>query len=164
MSFSPTPVAAPRPAGDRALRSIAAFEALKGLLALAAGLGLLGLLHRDLHALALALIGHLGLDPDARLPALLLHDADALRAANPRALMQLVLGYVLLRGFEAWGLWQGRAWGELLGALSGALYLPFELAHLLHRVTPLGLGVIALNLAVLLLLGWRLWRRRGRSA
>jgi len=151
--------------GDRATRGIAVFEALKGAVALAASFGLLGLLHHDLHRIALALIGHVGLDPDARYPALLLRDIDALRAANLRSLMQLVIGYVLLRWLEAWGLWTGQPWGEALGALSGALYLPFEISHLLHRPTAINVGVFALNLAVVVFLGARIVRRRrARSA
>ena len=57
------------PAGRRrALRAIAIFEAAKGLAALAAGIGLLELLHHDIHRLALALLWRFHLDP--ALPAL----------------------------------------------------------------------------------------------
>ena len=60
----------------RTLRTIAAFEALKGAVALVAGVGVLGLLHNDLHQIAVALIGHVGLSPGAHYPALLLAGID----------------------------------------------------------------------------------------
>jgi uncharacterized membrane protein (DUF2068 family) len=148
-----------------ALRSIAGFEAVKGVVALAAGMGLLGLLHRDLHHLAASLIGHIGLDPDARYPAMILRDIDQLRGVNLRSLLLAVSGYALVRFAEAYGLWNGRPWGEWLGALAGALYLPFELRHMIHRPSLATAAVIAFNIAVVGFLSWQLWlQRRGSGA
>lgn len=147
-------------ASRRTLRIIAGFEALKGLIALAAGLGLLSLLHHDLHHLALSLIGHLGLEPGAQYPALILRDVDKLLAADLGPLLLAACGYVTVRFFEAYGLWQQRSWGEWLGALSGALYLPFELRHMMLRPTFATAAVIAANLAVVGFLAWLLWRQR----
>src|SRR4029077_14401322 len=110
----------------RALRTIAVFEAVKGAAALAAGLGFVGLSHYDLRRLAAELIGHFGLDPGGRYPALLLRYADTLADANLRWLLVLSAGYVLLRLAEVYGLWYQRSWGQWLGALSGGLYIPFE--------------------------------------
>ena len=53
-----------------------------------------------------------------------------------RVLAPLLLAataYVLVRFTEAYGLWKDRWWGEWLGALSGALYIPFELWHFAHH-------------------------------
>ncbi|HET7525320.1 MAG TPA: DUF2127 domain-containing protein [Burkholderiaceae bacterium] len=144
----------------RALRAIAAFEAIKGAVALAAGLGFLSLLHHDLHRLAASLIGHIGLDPGARYPAIALHDVDQLLGVNHRALMLAITGYVLVRWWEAFGLWNGRAWGEWLGAMSGALYVPFEMRHMVHHPTLATAVVMAANVAVVSFLSWQLWRRR----
>ena len=150
----------PSGAQRRALRAIAAFEAIKGAVALAAGLGFLSLLHQDLHRLAASLIGHIGLDPGAHYPAIVLHDVDQLLGANRRSLVLAVSGYVLVRSCEAFGLWNGRAWGEWLGALSGALYVPFEMRHLVHQPTLATAVVMAANVAVVGFLSWQLWRRR----
>ncbi len=148
----------------RALRAIAVFEAVKGLLALGAALGLFSLLHQDLHHLVSALISHVGLDPGGHYPALLLHVVDVLKDTNLRTLMAVAAAYVSVRLAEAWGLWQGRSWGEWLGALSGALYLPFELRHLLHQPTATNAAVLLLNLGVVAFLGWQLWRERRDAA
>ena len=144
----------------QALRAIAAFEAFKGALALAAGLGLLSLLHHDLHHLAVSLIGHIGLDPGAHYPAIVLHDLDQLQSANLRALMAVVALYVGVRWTEAYGLWRGRAWAEWLGAVSGAVYVPFEYQHWAHHRTLVSAAVMGVNLLLVAFLAWRLWRRR----
>lgn len=144
----------------RALRAVAGLEALKGAVALAGGLGLLGLLHHDLHRLALALIGHVGLDPGARYPALLLGDIDRLQLTPVRWLLAVVATYVALRWAEAWALWRGAAWGEWLGAVSGAAWLPFELRHLLHAPSLAAAVVVGLNLLLVLWLAGRCWQRR----
>ena len=151
--------------GERGpLRAIAAFEALKGVLALAASLGFLGLMHHDLHQLAAALIGHIGLDPGDHYPALVLSNIDQLRNADLTPLLLAAFAYVLVRFIEAFGLWHGRPWAAWLGALSGGVYIPFELRHLLRSPTAASAVVIVVNLAVVGFLAWRLWRRRHARA
>ncbi len=144
---------------NRVLRAIAGFEAFKGVLALASGLGLLGLAHHDLRPALVALIGHIGLRPGGHYPAILLAQADQWLSADLRPLLLAVVGYTVLRLTEAYGLWTGRAWGERLGALSGALYVPFELQHLLHRPRIATALVLVANVALVGFLAWRLWRR-----
>nr|WP_315430802.1 DUF2127 domain-containing protein [uncultured Albidiferax sp.] len=153
-------VEAPKPAARKALHAIALFEALKGFTALAALVGVLDLLHHDVRQLAIELIGRFGLNPDAHYPSLLLHYADLLPDANVRQLVLLGTAYVSVRLVEAYGLWNDKTWGELLAALSGALYIPFELAHLLHRTTAMGALVFVCNLLLVGYLVFRLWRQR----
>ena len=145
-----------------ALRAIAGFEALKGIVALAAGLGFLSLLHQDLHRVAASLIGHIGLDPGGHYPTIILNNVDKLLAVNRGALLLAALAYVLVRFVEAYGLWNERPWGEWLGALSGALYVPFELRHLIHSPTLATAAVVVVNIAVVGFLAWQL-RQRGLS-
>ncbi len=147
-------------AAQNALRTIAAFEAFKGMLALIASLGFLSLLHHDLHHLVAALIGHIGLNPGDHYPAMVLGSVDQLLATPHRTLLLLAGAYVLLRWLEAYGLWNTRPWGEWLGALSGALYIPFELRHFVHQPSWLNAAVVLLNLLVVGFLGWRLRQRR----
>jgi len=151
-----------RVAERRALRTIAVFEALKGVTALAASLGLLGLLHRDLHQIAETLISHFGLQPGDHYPSLILRQADLLQNANVQSLVALATGYVVVRFAEAYGLWHQRAWGQWLGALSGSLYVPFELWHLTSRPSAAGVTVLIVNLLVIGFLAWELWLRRSR--
>ncbi len=144
----------------KALRAIAMFEAAKGLGALALSLGVLTLVHDDLRAIVVNLIGTVGMDPDAHYPAMLLHYVDIFTEANKVPLLLLVAAYVAVRLSEAWGLWFQRPWGEWLGALSGALYIPLEVRHLLLKQNWASALVLSFNLAVVAYLSWLLWRRR----
>lgn len=144
----------------RTLRAIAVFEAIKGVAALAAVIGVIDLMHHDVRFLAMELIGRFGLNPDARHPSLLLHYAELLPNAEVRTLVPLAMGYILLRLLEAYGLWNDRAWAEWLGSLSGGLYIPFEIGHLMHRPSLISALVLAGNVFVVGFLAFQLWRRR----
>ena len=147
----------------RTLRAIALFEAVKGLAALAAGIGLLGLLHHNIHQLAVALLWRFHLDPALPYPAILLHYADLLSAIDLRTLAPVALAYIAVRFAEAWGLWRGKIWAEWLGALSGALYIPLEVAHLVHRTTLINAAVLLANVLIVGFLAFQLWRRLHRE-
>jgi len=144
----------------RVLHAIAAFEALKGLAALAAVIGVVGLLHQDVHHLAEVLLWRFHLKPDSRYPELLLHYANLFSTINLRVMTPVALAYIMVRWLEAYGLWKDRVWAEWLGALSGALYVPLEIAHLLHGATLPTAAVLAANVLMVAFLTWRLWRRR----
>lgn len=144
----------------RALHAIALFEAIKGGVALAAGLGLLGLLHYDVRRLALALLWRFHLDPETHYPELLLHYADLLNAIDLRTMAPVAIAYITVRWLEAYGLWKEKAWAEWLAALSGALYIPLEVAHLVHRPSLINAGVLLANIGVVGFMAFQLWRRR----
>jgi uncharacterized membrane protein (DUF2068 family) len=148
----------------RTLRPIAVFEALKGIAALAAMLGLLSLVHRDVRHLAVELIGHFGMNPVAHYPSILLHYADLLSMTELWPVMLLLGAYTAIRFAEAYGIWNDRAWGEWLGALSGALYIPLEVRHFLHRSSAINGIVLAVNVAIVCILALRLRSRRAHSA
>jgi uncharacterized membrane protein (DUF2068 family) len=147
----------------RTLRAIAVFELIKGIAALAAIIGVFELMHRDVRHLAIELIGHFGLSPDARYPEIILHYADLLPGANVRSLVVLAFGYIFVRLAEAYGLWNDRAWGEWLGAVSGGLYIPFETSHMIHRPSAINAVVLFGNIFVVCFLAFQLWRRPKQS-
>ena len=144
----------------RALHAIAFFEGFKGIAAIAASVGLLGLAHHDLRQLAYALIGHFHLNADAHYPKLLLTYAELLGNENLRTVVALAWAYAAIRLAEAYGLWKDRAWAEWLAVLSGALYVPIEVSHLLKHVTPIHAAVLVGNVAGVAYMVWRLTRRR----
>jgi len=138
------------------LRLIAAVEAAKGLLVLAAGSGMLLLLHSDVQAIAERLVLHLHLNPASRLPRIFLHLASESTSARLRWIAAGALLYALLRLTEAAGLWAGRRWAEWMGVWSGLVYVPFELRGMLLRPGLEPLTALAVNLAVVLYLFARL--------
>lgn len=143
----------------RALHAIALFEAIKGLAALAACLGLLELLHHDAHHLALALLWRFHLDPQMHYPELLLHYADLLNGIDLRTMAPVAIAYIAVRWLEAYGLWKEKAWAEWLAALSGAIYIPLEVAHLVHRPSLINAGVLLANIGVVGFMTFQLYRR-----
>lgn len=143
-----------------ALRAIAMFEGIKGITAMIASLGLLSLAHHDVRHLAYALIGHFHLDPQTDYPQQLLHYADLLSNANLRAAILFAWGYAAIRLVEGVGLWTDRAWAEWLAALSGGLYVPLEISHLMRHATAINSAVLIGNGCVVVYLVHRLWRRR----
>lgn len=141
------------------IRTIAVLEFAKGVLVLAAGFGVLALLHRDLHALALRLVEHAHLNPASHYPSIFLDAANHSGDGRLRALAAGAALYAGLRLIEGYGLWRERAWAEWLAALSGGLYIPFELLGLFRQPTLLGGVVLALNVAVVAVMALAVRRR-----
>ena len=120
-------------------------------------------MHHDVRHLAVELIGRFGSTPDARYSSLLLHYADLLTGADVGSLLRLAVVYIVMRFVEAYGLWRDRAWGEWLAALSGAIYIPFELQHLTHRLSFITAAVFIVNVCMVAFLAFRLWRRSAHT-
>lgn len=144
----------------KGLHAIAIFEATKGVAALAGLIGVLDLLHHDARAMVMTLIGRFGLEPTDPYPSMLLHYADLLPETNIQMLVSLSSAYISLRFIEATGLWLHKAWGEYLGALSGGIYIPFELDHLIDEPSVLNVLVVLINVIIVAYLVHALWRRR----
>lgn len=147
-----------------AIRFVALLEGFKGLMVLAAGLGMLGFLHHDVGALAVRLIEHAHLNPAARYPQIFIDAAARVNDALLWTLAAGALAYASLRGVEAYGLYRERPWAEWLAAASGAIYLPFEVREWLHRPGWLPAALLLLNLGVVALMLWALRQRLRRAA
>ncbi|PPV07842.1 hypothetical protein XBLMG947_0312 [Xanthomonas bromi] len=149
----------PDPRAHPGLHVIALLEAIKGALALlaATGLELLGPLPLQ-HAVS-TLIRRFSLDPEhGALPSLLkMIDPNAVHLAAAA-----MLAYGLLHVVESWGLWRAKAWASLLGCLSAAIYLPFDIYAIVHHPGWTAWGVLAINLIVVGVLARDLVRRRHR--
>jgi uncharacterized membrane protein (DUF2068 family) len=127
------------------LRTIALMELVKGVVVLAA---IISLYWVDPSDVAGAFLNYLHISPDRHFAHLLFRLAD--RLSNVK-MWHLVLGasvYSGLRFAEAIGLWRARAWAEWIALVSGAIYLPYEISRLAHRVTLLHLSIFIVNLAV----------------
>ena len=133
------------------LRTVATIEAVKGIVVLFLGFGLLMLLHKDLDEIVDKLTDFLRADPDGRLSNLLYRIADR---ATDKGLWIVAAGalvYSTVRFIEAYGLWQDRDWAEWFALLSGCLYLPYEVYALFHHPTDLLRWVVlAVNVLIVL--------------
>jgi uncharacterized membrane protein (DUF2068 family) len=152
---------ATRPARPRiALRAVAVFEALKGLVVLLAATGLLSLIHQDLHDVAARLVEHAHLNPASRYPRIFIDAAAHWQNAHLALLALGAAAYSLVRFVEAYGLFHERAWAEVLAAVSGAIYVPFEVIEFVRRPSWIGSAVFALNVAIVAVMVTVLWQRR----
>ncbi len=145
------------------LRAIAVFEAAKGALVLLAGFGVLGLLHRDLQAIAERLVRFSHFNPASKYPRIFVEAADRVTDAQLWWFAAGAAAYSTVRGFEAYGLWKGRAWAEWLALIAGGLYVPVEYYHLWHRFTWMKLAIVGANVGIVLLMAYAL-RHRAQQA
>jgi len=130
------------------LRGIALFEAAKGLLVLAAGLGLLSLLHRDVEAVATRVIDHLHLHPSWKFAGIFIHAASNVTDRELLLLAFIAFVYSAFRFLEGYGLWKERAWAEWLALLSGVIYLPIEIYKVAVNCNWEHVTVLIVNLLV----------------
>ena len=150
--------APPRP--PRALRTIALFEAVKGLLALAAGGGIISLRHTDLNAATVTFLLRHGLDPEQHYARMFIESVARATNHDVGLIATLAFTYALIRLVEGYGLWQGKHWAEWFAVISAGIYLPLEFQHLFRHATLLTAAVIVLNIVLILYLARLLNRQR----
>jgi uncharacterized membrane protein (DUF2068 family) len=155
------PLQAHTPAG---VRTIAAFEALKGTLVLLVGMGMLRFIHRDLQDTAEELVRHFHLSPSSHYPRIFLALTARITDGWLWAFALGSVAYSALRFAESWGLWHGRAWAEWLAAISGGIYVPFEIVEVAKKLTALRVASLVTNLIVVSYMVALLWRRRHARA
>lgn len=146
--------AAPSPArhASAALRSIALFEAAKGAIVLLAGFGISALAHGHAQQLSERLIAHLHLNPAKGYPRIFLDLAGRLSDTYLWAMAAAAAAYALARFIEAYGLWTGKRWAKWFAALSGAIYIPFELQELWLTHSGLAVAALVVNVVVVALM------------
>lgn len=121
---------------------------------------MLSLVHKDLDHIAARLIAHTHLNPASRFPHIFLDAAAHVQQTHLLWLAAGAAAYAVVRLIEAYGLFWERAWAEWLAALSGGLYVPIEVVHLVRRPSWFVLGVLAANVAVVVIMTLAIVRRR----
>jgi uncharacterized membrane protein (DUF2068 family) len=149
---------------SRGLRTIAFFEALKGVLVLVAGFGLLSLVHHDLQAAAERLVRLSHLNPAHHYPRVFIEASANINDSRLRLLAVLAFLYAGVRFIEAYGLWQMKAWAAWLAIVSGAVYLPVEVFELIKHATFMRGGVLLINASIVIYLVYVCWVDRKSNA
>lgn len=144
------------------LRTIALFEGVKGVLALAAVCGLLSLRHTDLHAVTDAFLLRHGVDPERHYTRLFIESVARATHYHWSQIAALGFAYALIRLAEGYGLWWGKHWAEWFAVISAGLYLPWEFNHFARHPRLFTAGVILFNLALIYYLGRLLARQRAQ--
>jgi len=140
------------------LRAVASLEALKGLLAIGAGIGLFTLLHKDLGDIAENLVEALHLNPAHRIAQAFINAADRMSDTRIATLAFVAFAYAAIRFIEAYGLWNARAWAEWFAIISGAAYLPWEILEVVkHPHHVIRWIVLLINIVVVLYMVYVRW-------
>lgn len=143
-----------------ALRSIAAFEFIKGVIVLLAAIGILFLTHRSPEDIADGLLQLLHISPDHHFAEAFLNWAETLTHTKLLAIAGVASLYSILRFLEAYGLWCARAWAEWIALISGALYLPFEVYEVIKRLSVFHIGLLTINLGIVFYMAYILKKRK----
>jgi len=139
-------------AASKTLRTVALIEASKGTLVLLVGFGLLSLAHHDAQRIAEQWVAHSHLNPGSRYPRIFVDLAGQITSPRIPLIAAGAGIYVLVRFVEAYGLWYYKKWAQWVSAVSGGIYIPFELLELREHVTWVGLTALTLNLLVVVLM------------
>jgi uncharacterized membrane protein (DUF2068 family) len=138
----------------KVLRAVASFELSKGLIVLAASCGILFLIHKDTWEIAYNFLHVLHISPDHHFARIFLAWADSLTDRKLWAIAAVALAYSTMRFIEAYGLWKARVWAEWVALISGALYVPIEIREIIRRANLFHVGLLLVNLAVVLYMGY----------
>jgi len=146
----------PGPSGDQWIVLIGVFKLVKGLLLLAAGIGILKLMHKDIAAVVEHWINVLRVDPGNHY----IHGL-AVRALNlnNRKLEELSAGtflYASLFLTEGTGLLLHKRWAQYFTMIVTGSLLPLEIYTFVHRVTVAKAIMIVVNAAVVAYLALRI--------
>ncbi|MFI7537064.1 DUF2127 domain-containing protein [Streptosporangium sp. NPDC049376] len=105
----------------------------------------------------LPILGQAGLDVQHSRVLSWIQDALGASETTLRWITVALVAYAAVELVEAVGLWLLKRWGEYFAFVATGVFLPLEIHELTQRVTPLRLGALLVNLA---LLGYLVWTKR----
>jgi len=138
------------PAHIKGVRAVATLEFSKGVIVVLAGLGVLSMRHRDIWGVAESLLEFFHVNPHRHYVGIFIDLVYRVSDIRLWKIAVIAAVYVILRFVEAYGLWYVKPWAEWLAIASGTIYIPFEMADLMHRITWLRVVVIVVNLGIVL--------------
>ena len=152
-----------RPTQDRWIIAIAIFKLVKGLLLVAAGIGALRLLHKDVGEVVQRWIEVLRVDPDNQYVH---HLLVAVLAVDDRMLKEISAGtfvYAALFLIEGTGLLCRKRWAQYFTIIVTTSFLPLEVYELARHVSAAKVAVILVNIAIVAYLGIHVRRHHEAS-
>jgi uncharacterized membrane protein (DUF2068 family) len=138
--------------GTAALVLIALFKLLKGILLIAAGIGALKLLHKDVFETVSHWVDILRVDPDNRFIHGLI---SRVLSISPKQLQAASVGtfvYAALLLTEGTGLLLRKRWAEYFTIITTAGLIPLEVYEIVRRVTAAKIAVLIINVAIVVYL------------
>ena len=134
---------------------IGLFRLTKALLLIAGGLATLRLLRPETAPAVWQWVRSLPITPGHDL---LIRTAARLVRLEPKRIEELAIGafaYAALFIVEGTGLLMRRVWAEYLTIVATTSFIPFEIYELVKRMTPIRVGLLLINIAIVIYLVWR---------
>jgi uncharacterized membrane protein (DUF2068 family) len=138
------------PGHIKGVRTVATVEFTKGVIVVLAGLGVFSMRHKDIWGVAESFLEFFHVNPHRHYVGVFIDLVYRVRDVRLWKIAVVAAVYAILRFVEAYGLWYIRPWAEWLAFASGAIYIPFEAADLLHRPTWFRLLIIVVNVGIVL--------------
>jgi len=159
--------ATPRPKekgarGDRLLPWIAAERTLRAIVLFLVGIALIANPHHNWGKSAANFARDLGLNPNSNGIEKIIHKLHAISSDRYAVYGIIALAYGALEAAEGYGLWRRRRWAEYLTVLATSLLFIPEIWEIAKSASPLKIGALLLNIAVVAYLIIRL--RSGRHS
>jgi len=151
-------------AHDRFLPWIAAERAFRGLVLLAVGIVLVTHPHTNWGEEVTRLAEKLGQNPRGNWIKRIIDRINRIHADKNTIFGVAALGYAVLEGVEAYGLWTRKRWGEWLTVVATSLFFIPEVWELTKSASPLKVGALLANIVIVAYLIWRLRRSHERMA
>jgi uncharacterized membrane protein (DUF2068 family) len=149
----------------KGVRTVATIELAKGVVVVLAGLGLLSMRHRNIWGVAESFLEFFHVNPYHHYVGVFIDLVSRISDVRLWKIALVAGVYAILRFVEAFGLWYALPWAEWMAAITGGIYIPFEAADLIRRVTWLRLLVLVINSAIVLyMLYLRLDAKEKRAA
>jgi uncharacterized membrane protein (DUF2068 family) len=146
---------------NRMIRLVAAFKLVKAATLIITGIGILKLLHMDVGTELDHWIARLGFDPGSRLVSQVIEKATRLTPGKIRDMGLVSFVYAALFLTEGIGLWMLKRWAEWFTIIVTGSLLPFEAYELWRHPTVVKVVVLAINVAVVAYLIYRIRSERG---
>lgn len=146
---------------DRLLPWIAAERTIRSVVLVAIGLVLITHLHTNWSQTISDVARHLGFDPARNGIQKIIAKIQAISPNRYAVFGAIAIAYGVLEGFEGYGLWRRRRWGEYLTVIATSLLFIPEIWEIAKKPTALKAGAIVLNLAIVIYLIVRLRRHGG---
>lgn len=145
-----------RTRSDRLLPWIAAERTLRAIVLVLVGIALIANPHHDWGKTLANFAGDFGLNPHSNGIEKIIHKLHAISSQRYAVYGIIALAYGALEGAEGYGLWRRRRWAEYLTVLATSLLFIPEIWAIAHKATPLKIGALLVNIAVVAYLSFRL--------
>jgi uncharacterized membrane protein (DUF2068 family) len=146
----------------KGLRTVATVEFVKGMIVVLGGLGLFSMRHKDIWGVAESFLEFFHVNPYHHYVGVFIDLISRISDVHLWKIAVVAGVYVTIRFIEAYGLWFARPWAEWLAFASGTIYVPFELADLIHRPTWFRLSILVINLVIVLYMLYLRMEARGK--